>query len=167
MYFVSQCLHPAIPTSARFLLEIFLNFLFLFFFSVLSKRIVTVNRITSTKCFLTYHNTKWRPTASLLKSAPRKSAGVKSELRSKLSTKAPSQEDSLATGGSFKRNTYRVTALDWLKKERKKMNDSEFRPFQVCHFKIVTTRCHCYCRLGQALEPFHCRFRSCAAENKQ
>ena len=38
------------------------------------------------------------------------------------------------------------------KKEGKKMNDSGFRPFQVCHFKIVTTCCYYYCRQGQALE---------------
>ena len=35
------------------------------------------------------------------------------------------------------------------KKERKKINDSYFLPFQVCHFKIVTTHCYYYCRLGQ------------------
>ena len=45
--------------------------------------------------------------------------------------------------GCFKRYMYRVTALGWLKKkertkERKKMSNSDFRPFQVCHFKIVT-----------------------------
>ena len=39
------------------------------------------------------------------------------------------------------------------KKERrkKKMNNSEFRSFQVRHFKIVTTHCYYYYRLGQAL----------------
>ena len=78
-----------------------------------------------------------------------------SQLRSKQSAKAPSPENSLATGGSFERNTFLITALDWLKKERKKerkkMNDSDFWPFQVCPFKIVTVRCHYYCRLGQAL----------------
>ena len=50
-----------------------------------------------------------------------------------------------------KRYTYCVTALGWLKKERKGMNDSNFRPFQVCHFKTVTTLCYYYCRLGQVL----------------
>ena len=35
-------------------------------------------------------------------------------------------------------NTFLITALDWLKKERKKMNNSDFWPFQVCPFKIVT-----------------------------
>ena len=30
------------------------------------------------------------------------------------------------------------------------MNNSDFRPFQVCRFKIVTTHCYYYCRLGKA-----------------
>ena len=38
-----------------------------------------------------------------------------------------------------------------LVEERKKMNNSDFRLFQVYHFKIVTTYCYYYCRLGQAL----------------
>ena len=28
--------------------------------------------------------------------------------------------------------------------EERKMNNSDFRLFQVCHFKIVTTRCYYY-----------------------
>ena len=51
-------------------------------------------------------------------------------------------ENSLATGGCFKCNTFHVTVLGWLKKERmeeRKLNNSDFRPFQICHgFKIVT-----------------------------
>ena len=38
-----------------------------------------------------------------------------------------------------------------VEEERKKEEDSDFQPFQVCHFKIVTTHCYYYCRLGQAL----------------
>ena len=45
-------------------------------------------------------------------------------------TKAPCPENSLATGGYFEHNTYHVTALGWLKKERKKefkkINNSDF-----------------------------------------
>ena len=41
-----------------------------------------------------------------------------SQLRSKQNAKASPPENSLATGGSFKRNTFIVTALDWLKKEK-------------------------------------------------
>ena len=61
-----------------------------------------------------------------------------SQLRSKQSTKVPPPENSLATSGSFERNTFLVTALYWLKKERKKMKKSDFWPFQVCLFKMVT-----------------------------
>ena len=32
-----------------------------------------------------------------------------------------------------------------------RMNNSDFRLFQVCHLKIANTRCYYYCRLGQAL----------------
>ena len=38
-----------------------------------------------------------------------------------------------------------------LVEERKKRNNSDFQPFQVCHFKIVNTHCYYYCRLGQTL----------------
>ena len=50
-----------------------------------------------------------------------------SQLRSKESAKAPPPENSLAGGGSFERNSYRVTALGWLKKERW-LNNSDFWP---------------------------------------
>ena len=58
---------------------------------------------------------------------------------------APLPENSLATGGCIKHNTYCVTALGWLKKKkRNEMNNSDFQPLQVYiymyHFKIVTTR---------------------------
>ena len=65
---------------------------------------------------------------------------------SKQSSNRPSLKNYLTIGGCFKHYTYRVTALGWLnkeegkkerKKERKKMNNSDFWPFQVCHFKIV------------------------------
>ena len=57
----------------------------------------------------------------------------------------------LTIGDCFKCYTYRIMALGWLRKERKMMNNSDFRPFQVCHFKIATTYCYYYCRLRQAL----------------
>ena len=43
-----------------------------------------------------------------------------SELCLKLSSKGPSPENFLATGGCFKCNTYYVMALGWLKEERQK-----------------------------------------------
>ena len=57
---------------------------------------------------------KWRPTATVPPQL--KSAEITLPLRSKQSTKAPSLENSLATGGCFECNTDRVTALGWLKK---------------------------------------------------
>ena len=46
-----------------------------------------------------------------------------------------------------------VTALGWLKKERrkKKTNNSEFRPFQVGHLRIISENSKCYCILEQLI----------------
>ena len=46
-----------------------------------------------------------------------KNTEVMLQLHSTPSAKCSPQENSLATGGCFERNTYRVTALGWLKKE--------------------------------------------------
>ena len=46
---------------------------------------------------------------------------------------------------------YRARLAEERKKEEEMTNDSNSRPFQVCHFKIVTTRYNYYCRLGQVL----------------
>ena len=47
------------------------------------------------------------------------------------------------------------------KEERKKnMNNSDFQPFQVCHFKVVITHCYYYRRLRQAQAAWcTCTFR--------
>ena len=82
-------------------------------------------------------------------SSLRESTGSKSQLRSKQSSNEPPPENFVAIGGCFEHVL--CYALGWLKKEREKMNNSDFRPFQVYHFKIVTTHCYYYCRLGQAL----------------
>lgn len=42
------------------------------------------------------------------------------------------------SGGYFERNAYCNTALGWLKKVRKKMNNLNFWPFQVRHLRIVS-----------------------------
>ena len=49
----------------------------------------------------------------------------------------------MTIGGCFDCYTHRVAVLGWLKKEeeKKKRKNSDFRPFQDYHFKIVTTRC--------------------------
>ena len=69
-----------------------------------------------------------------------KQGEIKSQLRSKQSAKAPLPKNSLATGGCFERNTYLITALGWLKekerkKERKKMNNSDFDRFRFATLK--------------------------------
>ena len=46
-----------------------------------------------------------------------------------------------------------------VEKRRKKMNNLDFQPFQVCHLKIVITHCYYYCRLGQTLQAAICTFR--------
>ena len=66
------------------------------------------------------HGDEWHLTVLVATlHAPRlKSVEVLYQLRSTPSSKCTRpQENSLATGGCFERNTYRVTALGWLKKE--------------------------------------------------
>ena len=66
--------------------------------------------------------TKWRPTASALCPRSKKRwSYVAVMLKTKHKSTTP--ENSLATGGSFERNTFLFTALDWLKKEE----DEQFR----------------------------------------
>ena len=140
----SASIHPPIPTFSRFLLEIFLNFLFLLFcFAVPPTHLRLIRHLRT-------YTDKWHPTVNTL--CPTiESAGVMSQLRSKQSAKAPPSENFLATGGCFECNTSHVIALGWLKKEKKKMNKSDFWPFHVCHFKIVATHCCFFCRLGQTV----------------
>ena len=86
---------------------------------------------------------KWLPTASTLclLNLPHKQTQVVSPSYTQI--KSPFPENFLAIGGCFECYTYHVMVLGWLKKEkRKKVNNSDFRLFQVCLFKIVTT--HCY-----------------------
>ena len=88
---------------------------------------------------------EWRPTASTLClfSLPRKKThAISPSYAQSKDQNRLSPENFMAIGGSFKCYTYRVRVLRWSKKkERKKVNNSDFRPYQVCHFKIVTTRC--------------------------
>ena len=124
VYFVSQCLHPS---THPYIWWIFLE-VFKFLVSALF-----CYAMPPTHLWLIRHpctcTGKWHPTANALcplRSFPQKSAGCKSSLHSKLSTKAPPTENSLVTGGSFKCNTYLITVLDWLKKERRKKEDERF-----------------------------------------
>ena len=92
---------------------------------------------------------EWCPTASTLPPQPsqQKISGVRSQLCSKRSSKGKSSENFLATDGFFEHNTYHVTALGCLKK----MNNSDFRPFQVSQLRISFRYYHCYCILGQPI----------------
>ena len=48
----------------------------------------------------------------------------------------------MTIGGCFECYMYRVTVQGWLKKEERKMKNSDLKVFQVCHFKIVTKYCY-------------------------
>ena len=52
-------------------------------------------------------------------SLQKKIAGVRSQLRSKRSSKGTSSDNFLATGGFFECNTYHITALGCLKKKER------------------------------------------------
>ena len=68
-------------------------------------------------------------------SSQQKSAGAKSQSCSKRAQIDHTQRIvlNILIGGCLECNMYQVTVLGWLKKE--KMNKSDFRLFQVCHFK--------------------------------
>ena len=70
-------------------------------------------------------------------SSPQESARDKSQLCSKQSSNGPSPENFVTIGGYFDYLWLFVTI-------------GGFIPFQVCHFKIITTRCYSYCRLGKS-----------------
>ena len=110
VYFVRQCIHWAIPTSARFLLEIFLWRLVIFLryacrprtcgWCVILARVHRRMASNSTFCPLSLSREKAQAVS-----------------RSKQSSKWPLPENFLAIGGCFERYMYRVTTLGWLKKE--------------------------------------------------
>ena len=92
---------------------------------------------------------EWRPTASTLclLSLPCKELQCSNKAQ-----KAHLQRISWLLVAFFECNTCRVMALGWLKKERmKKMNNSDFRPFQVSHLRTSFRYYHCYCRQGQPI----------------
>ena len=145
----SAFMHWAIRTWGRFL---FRKFGFVSDKSLLTIKCTThtlaVDVSSAHVCWQMASNSQYTlPPQSL----PQENASGKSQLRSKQSSKGPLPENFLTIGGCFECYTYRIKVLGWLKKERKKMNNSDFRLFQVCHFKIVATHCYYYCRLGQAL----------------
>ena len=156
MYFVSQWIHALTYPYIHwvdFFRHIFMETCFcsflINFFNLLcgAAPALVVDASSSHVC-----TDEWHPTVSMLcpLSLPcKKSASGKSQLRWKQSSNGPSPKNFMTIGGCFKCYMYRVMALDWLKKEE----DEQFWlwPFQVCNFKIVTTHCYYYCRLGQVL----------------
>ena len=64
-------------------------------------------------------------------SSPQKSAGGKSQLRSKWSSNGPSPENFMTISGNFECNTYRVTVLCWLKKEKRRWTILSFDRFKL------------------------------------
>ena len=83
------------------------------------------------------HRGEWCLTLLIHFAARSKSAEVMSQLCSTASSKCIPQENSLATGGCFKRNTYRVTALGWLKKEEE---DEQFLQCSFNRFRFATLK---------------------------
>ena len=90
------------------------------------------------------HRDEWSLTV-LVHSAPQsKSAEVMSQLCSTTSSKCTPQENFLATGGCFERNTHGITALGWLKKEEEDETILGFDCFrfatlkQLLHIAITT-----------------------------
>ena len=79
--------------------------------------VITVDASSAHMCI-----DEWRPAASMLCPLSllcKKIAGVRSQLRSKRSSKGTSSENFLAAGGFFERKTYHVTVLGCLKKKEK------------------------------------------------
>ena len=142
-----SCIEPSI-TWARFLLQIFLWRLVSVFFHSNLLTIVTCTAhiivVNAPSVYVCINN--WWPTASMLCPLSLHHKKITGTLKTKL--KRPILREFPGYWWLFERNTYCVMVLGCLKK---KMNNSDFRPFQVCHFKIVTTHCYYYCRLMQAL----------------
>ena len=125
----SAFIRPPIPTSGRFLLEIFLNFACL---------LCGAAHALAVNCASSAHVHRQMASNSYYtlppRSSPQKNAGGKSSLRSKQSTKAPSPENSLATGGSFGTqhlSHYSARLVEERKKEWRKVNDTDFWLFLV------------------------------------
>ena len=68
---------------------------------------------------------KWHPTASTLCPTIKKCWSYVTVML-KTKRKCTTPENFLATGGCFERITYCVTALRWLKKERKKQDEEVY-----------------------------------------
>ena len=142
----SASIHPPIPTFGKFLLEIFLNFLFLLF---LLRGAAHALAVDVSSAHMHWQNGVQQLVHSVLTIEKRWSY-VAVNLCSKQSAKPPSPENSLATGGCFECNTFLVMVLDWLKKERMKERKKErwtilifghfrFAPLKLLLYIAITT----------------------------
>ena len=129
LYFVSQCIHAlSHPYMARFL---FRNLCMeTCFCSFLIKNLLLVTRCCPQNCgwCVIHARVHWRMASNSQyalppQSSPQETASGKSQLRSKQSSNELPPGNFVTVGGCFKCYTYRVMALCWLKKERKKMNN--------------------------------------------
>ena len=109
--------------------------------------IIAVDRSSAHMCWQMASNSQYTlpPQSSL-----QESASSKSQLHSRQRSKGPSPESFLTIGGCFECYTYRITTPGRLKKKerKKKINNYDFRPFQVCHCKIVKTYCYILLQTG-------------------
>ena len=139
----SASIHPPIPTFGRFLLEIFLNFLFLLFF------VTRCCPRTHGLCIICAR----APTNGVQQLIHSASMIEKhwSYVTATLKTKSKSTTPREFPGYWWLFRTQHLRRYSARLVEERKMNNSDFQPFQVCHFKIVTTHWYYYCRLGQTL----------------
>ena len=136
-------MHWAIPTSARFAFRD----LFLWRRSFLIKILTILLHKPPTHLQLMHYPRTCEPTGfqQPVHSAPyslfscKKAQAIHvspSYAQSKAQMDHPQIILWLLHGGCFKCYTYCNMALGWLKK-KKKVNNSDFQPFQVCHFKVA------------------------------
>ena len=85
---------------------------------------------------------KWRPTASTLCPHDRKALEL---CHSYTQNKAQKHHPQRIPGYWWLFQTQHLSHYSARLVEEKKMNNSDFCPFQVCHFRIVTTHCYYYC----------------------
>ena len=144
----SAFMHWTIPTWGRFLFRnLFMETCFCSFLIKKLQLFVTRYRPRNCGWCVIRARVHWRMASNNQpprppQSSPQKIAGVRSQLRSKRSSNGPPSENFLATGGFFERNTYRVTALGWLKKkeERKKKERRRWTILSFDRFRFATLK---------------------------
>ena len=148
VYFVSQCIHWATPTSARFLFK--KSFLWRPVFDQITcnffQFVIRCHQHTCSWCVIltrVHRRTASNSQYTLPpKSSLQESAGGKSQLYSKQSSNEPFPKNFPTTGGYFECYMYCVTSLGWLKKRRKKERKRERRWMILAfdHFRFATLK---------------------------